>query len=112
MKICIDLNDRLLLENEVIKAITADGEQKFHISEVKMALIITTDLGPFYDDMGLALHIDKETAIFIMSSHPDYQTFCLTNLENRLKLTMTKSLKLQLVQKIKFLKYIKKRCKI
>lgn len=75
MKIRIDSNDRIFLENDIIKAITADGEQKFHISEVEAAMIITTDLGPFYDDMGLVLHIDSETAVFIMSSHPDYQTF-------------------------------------
>lgn len=90
MKIRIDLNDRLLLENEVIKAITADGEQKFHISEVKTAMIITTDLGPFYDDMGLALNIDQETAIFIMSSHPDYQTFLFDQFGKSVKIDYNK----------------------
>lgn len=76
MKIRIETdNDRLFLENDVIKAIADGVEHTFNISEVEAALILTTDLGPFYDDMGLALRIDSETAVFIMSSHPDYKNF-------------------------------------
>ena len=36
---------------------------------------MTTDLGPFYDDMGLAVDVGNNTVIFIMSEHKCYSSF-------------------------------------
>lgn len=49
-------------------------------------MIITNDLGPFCDDMCLALRINSETAIFIMSEHPCYGTFLFDQLGKTLEL--------------------------
>lgn len=67
--------DSLTLENGRIRAFADGTEHLFDISEVEELLIITGDLGPFYDDMCLAVRINAETAIFIMSEHPCYTPF-------------------------------------
>ncbi len=36
---------------------------------------LTTDLGPFYDDMGLAVDVGNDEVIFIMSEHRCYKSF-------------------------------------
>lgn len=72
--------DSLTLENGRICALADGTEYFFDISEVEELLIITNDLGPLYDDMCLAVRINAETAIFIMSEHPCYTTFLFDGL--------------------------------
>lgn len=81
MKIKVETtNDNLLMENGKIKAVVKGEEYFFNIEDIEQVLVITSDLGPFYDDMCLAVRIDEETAIFIMSEHPDYEQFLFDQL--------------------------------
>lgn len=87
MKIKIQTSsDSLSLENGKIRAFADGTEYFFDVSEIEEALLITNDLGPFCDDMCLALRINSETAIFIMSEHPCYSTFLLDQLGKTLEL--------------------------
>ncbi len=87
MKIRVeDEHDNLTIENGKIKAIVKNTPYFFAISDIEQVLIITTDLGPFYDDMCLVIRIDKETAIFIMSEHPSYRSFLFDQLGKAIKL--------------------------
>lgn len=80
MKIKIGLNDTLSLIGGKIHALAGGIEYAFELSEIEEVIIITNDLGPFYDDMCLAIKMDGETAIFIMSEHPMYQAFLFDQL--------------------------------
>lgn len=48
---------------------------------VEALLMITNDLGPFYDDMGLAIRIDEKTAFMLMSEHPLFSDFLFEELK-------------------------------
>lgn len=80
MKIKVLDGDSLSVTNGRILAVVNDEEFSFAPSEVEQLLIITTDLGPLEDDMCLAIRIDSETAIFIMSAHPCYKSFLFDEL--------------------------------
>lgn len=80
MKIKVLDGDTLNVSNGRIRAVVDGEEFAFEPSEVEQVLIITTDLGPFEDDMCLAIRIDSETAIFIMSEHPCYKGFLFDEL--------------------------------
>lgn len=81
MKILIQSpDDRLSLENGVIKAVANGSCHGFPLSELAEAIILTTDVGPFYDDMGLALRMKDSTAVFILSEHRDYDPFLFDQL--------------------------------
>ena len=86
MKIKVLDGDSLCLEDGRIWAVVSGREFNFDLSEIEEALIITTDLGPFEDDMCLALRIDSETAIFIMSAHPCYSVFLFDQLGSAVEL--------------------------
>ena len=90
MKIIIEPNDTLSLKDGKIQALAGGTEYHFSLSEIEEVLIITNDLGPFYDDMCLAIMIDSQTAIFIMSEHPMYQTFLFEQLGKVLPLDYNK----------------------
>ena len=57
---------------------------------VLIAVIITTDMGPYYDDMCLAMKIDEQTAIFIMSAHPQYENFLFQQLGHTISIDYEK----------------------
>lgn len=80
MKIRVLEGDILKVESGKILAVVNGEEFVFEPSKVEQALIITTDLGPFEDDMCLALRIDSETAIFIMSGHQCFHEFLFDEL--------------------------------
>ena len=59
---------------------------KHFVSQIEEALVITNDMGPFYDDMCLALRFENKDDLFIMSEHRDFQTFLFDQLGNSIKL--------------------------
>lgn len=70
---------------------SADGKRyEYEVQKIEEVLIITSDMGPFYDDMCLAIRVDKETAIFIMSEHPSYKCFLFDQLGKELSLDYNK----------------------
>ena len=68
-------SDLLYLENNTIYVVAESKEYAFGLSTVERILLLTTDMGPFYDDMGLAIEVGDSDVIFIMSEHKCYQTF-------------------------------------
>lgn len=80
MKIRIEKNDTLCVKGGSIEAVSRNEKYSFDKSEIEEIVMITTDNGPFFDDMGLAIRINAETAIFIMSGHPLYEKFLFDEL--------------------------------
>lgn len=91
MKIKVETSeDSLSLNDGKICAIVKGAKYEFEVSEIEEVLLITSDLGPFYDDMCLAIRIDKETAIFIMSEHKSYKAFLFDQLGKTIDLDYKK----------------------
>ena len=67
--------DSLFLEDNKIHAVVDSKEYIYDLSAVDKLVILTTDLGPFYDDMGLAVDFGNDEVIFIMSEHRCYKPF-------------------------------------
>ena len=87
IKIKIESNsDKLYIDNENIIAEVLGEKYTFKITDIDLVMIITNDLGPFYDDMCLAICINQNTVIFIMSEHPLYQTFLFDQLGKSIEL--------------------------
>lgn len=63
-----------LIDNE-IRARVDNHEYVYTIDLVEKIVILTTDVGPFYDDMALVIDVGNNTAIFIMSEHKCYKEF-------------------------------------
>ena len=80
MKIMPLDGDTLSVTSGKIRAVVDGKEFVFEPSEVEQVLIVTTDLGPFEDDMCLVIRIDSETTIIIMSEHPCYKSFLFDEL--------------------------------
>lgn len=83
-------NDSLTFENNVITATIAEQTHTFPLEAVQKLVILTTDLGPFYDDMGLAVDVGGNTVIFIMSEHRCYKSFLFEQIGNALPLDYQK----------------------
>ena len=71
----IELDDSLFLEGNEIHAYVANQEYIYSLESIEKIVLLTTDMGPFYDDMGLAVDVGNNTAIFIMSEHKCFQDF-------------------------------------
>ena len=82
--------DSLELINDTIRVVVSNEEYCFALSEVEEVLIITNDLGPIYDDMCMAIKINEETAIFIMSEHPSYSSFLFDQLGKAISINYEK----------------------
>lgn len=81
MKLCLKNEDTICIKNCNINVVIDNKTYIYRKEEIAAAMIITSDLGPLYDDMCLAIRIDKDTAIFIMSGHPLYDTFLFDELK-------------------------------
>lgn len=71
----IEFEDSLTLKDNCIFACIAKKEYVYSLEKVEKIVLLTTDLGPFYDDMGLAIDVGNDTAIFVMSEHKCFQEF-------------------------------------
>lgn len=81
MKLTLNNSDTICVKDGRVSVVFENKEYSFAKEEIEAAMIITTDKGPFYDDMCLALHIDSETAVFVMSEHPQYGGFLFDELK-------------------------------
>lgn len=86
MKLTLGNQDTICVKDGKIEVVFENREYAFVKEEIEAAMIITTDMGPFYDDMCLALRIDSETAIFVMSGHPQYSGFLCDELKTLIKI--------------------------
>lgn len=75
-RICVDTDeDSLSLIDNRIWAVAGPDTYIYDLERVEKIVILTTDMGPFFDDMGLAIDVGNDDVIFIMSSHRCYQEF-------------------------------------
>lgn len=92
MKLTLSSQDTICVKDDKISVIFENSEYAFAKEEIEAAMIITTDKGPWYDDMCLALRIDSETAIFVMSEHPQYSSFLFDELKTLIKIDYGKAI--------------------
>lgn len=90
MKLTLNNNDTICVKDGKITVVFEGKEYCFTKEEIEAAMIITTDKGPFYDDMCLALRIDSKTAVFVMSGHPCYEAFLFDELKTLIKVDYSK----------------------
>lgn len=83
MKIRVANDDKIFVKDNCVEVYAKNEKYSFDKSEIEEIHIITTDLGPFYDDMCLAIRFDRrDTAVvFIMSEHPLYRQFLFDELK-------------------------------
>ena len=75
-KICVSTDeDSLSLTDHKIRAVVDSMEYVYDLDSVEKIVVLTTDMGPFYDDMGLAIEVGNNNVIFIMSGHRCYKSF-------------------------------------
>ena len=86
----VETEDKLFLEGQGIYAIINGQEYVFSLEIVEKIVILTTDLGPFYDDMGLAIDVGNNTVVFIMSEHECFQTFLFDQIGKALPIDFQK----------------------
>ncbi len=71
----IESEDTLNFINNKIIACVNNQEYVYSAALVEKMILLTTDMGPFYDDMGLEIDVGNNTAIFIMSEHKCFKDF-------------------------------------
>ena len=88
MKICIENEDTVFIKNNCIEIHTESEDYCFDGSEIQEINIITSAMGPFYDDMCLAIEIGKgePAVVFIMSEHPLYSSLLFDGLKQLVEL--------------------------
>ena len=67
--------DSVSLTDNVIHVVSDSNEYDFELSCVERMAMITNNLGPFYDDMALAVEVGNNTVIMIMSGHNSFKPF-------------------------------------
>lgn len=82
--------DTLTLIDNCIIAKVDNVEYSYNLDEVEKIVLLTTDMGPFYDDMGLAVDVGNDTAIFIMSEHRCYKEFLFDQIGKNLPIDYQK----------------------
>ncbi|MCQ2241621.1 hypothetical protein [Treponema sp.] len=68
-------SDSLYLKDDEIHAVEKGVGHIYSLASVKRMIVLTTDMGPMYDDMCLAVEMDCNEVVFIMSEHADYSPF-------------------------------------
>ena len=68
-------DDSLSLIDHTICAVVDSQKYVYDIDSVEKIVILTTDLGPFYGDLGLAIDVGNDNVIFIMSEHKCFEKF-------------------------------------
>lgn len=84
MKICIENDDKIIIKDNCIEVYVQKEKYCFDKSEIEEINIITTDLGPFYDDMCLTIRFSRkdDVVVFIMSEHPLYKKILFEELSH------------------------------
>ena len=72
--------DTLAIVNNEIQVTVGNVTSTYSLESVEKIVLLTTDMGPVYDDMGLAIDVGQDTAIFIMSEHRCYKEFLFDQL--------------------------------
>ena len=71
----IEKDDTLFLVGSDMHVCINNTDEVYSVNDIEKMVLITTDLGPLYDDMGLAIEVGDNKVIFIMSGHKCFQDF-------------------------------------
>lgn len=82
--------DSLAIVNNEIQVTVGNITSTYSLESVEKIVLLTTDMGPLYDDMGLAIDVGQDTAIFIMSEHRCYEEFLFNQLGKTLPIDFQK----------------------
>lgn len=81
IKIYIKNNeDSIVLKGSKIHAIADNTEHICELSSINEMNLLTTDLGPFIDDMCLAILTDNNIVFFVLSEHRCFKPFLFDQL--------------------------------
>ena len=83
-------SDSICLVGDRIQAVVDSTEYINELSSVKKIVLITTDLGPLQDDMGLAIDIENNDVISIMSEHKCFKPFLFDQIGKALPIDFQK----------------------
>ncbi len=86
----IEFEDSLTIKDNCICACIGKQEYVYSLEQVEKIVLLTTDLGPLYDDMGLAIDVGNDIAIFVMSGHNCFQDFLFEQIGNALPIDYQK----------------------
>lgn len=76
IKIYIKNNeDSIILEDSKIHAVSDNKEYICELSSITEMDLLTTDLGPFVDDMCLVIFTDSNIVFFVLSEHKCFKQF-------------------------------------
>ena len=90
-KICIGSDkDSIYLTDDKIFVIVDLKEYEYELSSVQKMILLTTDMGPFYDDMGLAVEFANNNVVFIMSEHKCFRPFLFDQIGKALPIDFQK----------------------
>lgn len=82
--------DSLCLVGDEILAVVNSKEYIYGLSSVNKIVLFTTHLGPFHDDMGLAIDVGNNDVIFIMSEHKCFSPFLFDQVGKALPIAFQK----------------------
>ena len=68
-------NDSFCIIGDKVHAVVNSNEYIYKLSSINKIVLFTTDSGPLYDDMGLAIDVGNTDVIFIMSEHKCFSPF-------------------------------------
>ena len=74
--------DSLSLDGNIIRAISDSKEYIFNLSKVSKLVILTSDTGPFDEEMWLVVYIGTDDLIFIPSGHKCCDAFLFDQIGN------------------------------
>lgn len=106
----INAEDSLFLEGNKIHACIEGKEYLYSLESIEKIVLLTTDLGPFYDDMGLAVDVGNNTVIFIMSEHKCFNDFLFEQIGKVLLLDYQKIIEASSSVESKAFEIYKKKC--
>ena len=91
MKIRVEAeNDSLSLAEDAIHVTIDSKEYIYELSSVNRMVIFTTDSGPIQDDMGLAIEVENNDVIFVMSEHKCFGPFLFDQIGKALPIDFQK----------------------
>lgn len=94
MKLKIEKDaDTLCVVDKDIEAVVENQKYVFNKDDIDAVFMITADLGLLYDNMCLAIRINAETAIYIMSEHPLFKKFLFDELTTIIDIDHDKMMK-------------------
>lgn len=86
----IEKDDTLFVVDKDMHVCIDNKEEVYSVNVIEKMVLLTTDVGPLYDDMGLAIDVGDDKVIFIMSEHECFQDFLFEQIGKHLEIDYQK----------------------